>query len=70
MNLGNCESCSTPWDEHGGIELTCREVVRLRNALHAIMMVEHTLRDGRTSHVVENRKRRQLAVDALKGERT
>ena len=60
-----CPSCHRLWKKHLGIEGTCRQLLELREALHRIMMVEHILDDGRTSHVRENSMRRKIAVDAL-----
>lgn len=65
--VDRCESCGVPWLKHAGMVKTCAELQRLRAALHEIFMVEHTLRDGRTSHVIENRRRREIAIQALKG---
>lgn len=64
--VDRCESCGVPWLRHLGIQGTCAELQRLRNALHAILMVEHTLPLGKTSHVIENKRRREIAIEALK----
>lgn len=66
VTVERCGSCGVPWVEHLGLIGTCRELVRLRAALHAILMVEHTLPVGKTSHVAENKRRREIAIEALK----
>ncbi len=65
MMTERCQSCHKKWDRHPGISETCRRLAVLRDALHQIMMVEYIKADGRTSHVRENARRRQIAVSAL-----
>ena len=57
-----CQTCGLNWTDHDGISATCAEVKRLRDALYEIHMVSHITPGGRKSHVIENKRRRQLII--------